>query len=170
MHRTPTRGDRRVPCHDRDIRLDRLFADRNQRISIIRRDRQAVHVLSQQGVDQLNLLCGVGLRRALVGHSYAKFLRGLLGAVVGGIEIWVPKVLGQQDIVLATARGCRRGGSCWGGGGLRRGSGRGCGSWRGRRGGLRRGGRRGRGGSRWGGCGGRRGCRLSAAAGGQNGQ
>ena len=73
----------------------------DQRVGVVRRDRQAAHVLGDQRVDQLNLLGGVRRGRALVGHGDAQLFGGFLRALIGGIEVGVAEVLGHQRIGLA---------------------------------------------------------------------
>ena len=70
----------------------------DQGVRVVCRDRQAVNVLGDQRVDQLNLLGRVGGGRALVGYGHAQFFGGFLRAFVGGIEVGVAEVLGNQGI------------------------------------------------------------------------
>ena len=72
-----------------------------KRIRIIRRNRQTIDFLGDQGVDQLDLLGCIGGRGTLIQNRYAQFLGSFLGAVVGGIEVGIAKVLGNQNKGLA---------------------------------------------------------------------
>ena len=64
--------------------------------AVIGGDRQAVDFLGNQRVDQLDLLGSIGGSGTLVEHRHAQFLGGFLGAVVGGVEVGVAQVLGDQ--------------------------------------------------------------------------
>ena len=67
------------------------------RASIVRRNCQAVDLLGDQGVDQLDLLSSIGGSRALVQYGHAQFFGSFLSTVVGGVKVGVAEVFGHQD-------------------------------------------------------------------------
>ena len=101
----------RIPGNDRDAGFHGSLASGNERIGVIGGNRQTTGLLGDQGIEQGDLLGGIGGCRTLIQYVDAQFLGSFLCTVVRSIEVRVAKILRNQYIVTFTGGSCSFGGS-----------------------------------------------------------
>ena len=71
MHQATAAGDRRIEGNHFDAAAQRLLERRHQRIRIIGRNRDRIHVLCDQCVEHVDLAFGRRARRSGVDYLHA---------------------------------------------------------------------------------------------------
>ena len=89
-------GDVGIVGDHPDALLRRALQRRSDSVGVIAGDGDHADLLRDQVVDELDLRLGGGLRGRHLDRLAADFLRGLLGALLGDLEVRIGVELGQE--------------------------------------------------------------------------